>query len=144
MKNIIFSVLFNSHNCVFDLWKICLTHSPSEAKLKIRFALRIICIAGNCRSTSIMCRVGRSERRDCGQHCTFASGSKRQLHKPRFNVTVLHDSQAMYFSHRPTWSPPPKLNDQYESHMLVIVKINACIDMSRRRTELGEVDFISL
>lgn len=40
--------------------------------------------------------------------------------------------------------PPPKLNDQYESHMLVIVKINACIDMSRRRTELGEVDFISL
>lgn len=66
MKNIIFSVLFNSHNCVFDLWKICLTHSPSEAKLKIRFALRIICIAGNCCSTSIMCRVGRSERRDCG------------------------------------------------------------------------------
>lgn len=38
----------------------------------------------------------------------------------------------------------PQLNDQYESHMLVIVKINACIDMSRRRTELGEVDFISL
>lgn len=44
----------------------------------------------------------------------------------------------------PQTNMPPQLNDQYESHMLVIVQINACIDMSQRRTELGEVDFISL